>query len=65
MATPPFDYKAELSCIPTEIETKLKHQFKDLFTQMEQKLDNFMKQSASSMKNKNILIRMWPSNLDT
>ena len=40
----PFDYKAELNWINTEIETKLKCQFEDLFAQMEQKINTFMKQ---------------------
>jgi len=40
---PTFDYKAELERISIEIETKLKHQFANLFAQLETKLDNFIR----------------------
>jgi len=45
-APPTFDYKAELARLSMEIETTLKKQFKDLFTQMDTKIDNFMKQCS-------------------
>jgi len=45
--TTPYDYKAELARISTEIEAKLKTQFEDLFVQMERKLDNFMTHYAT------------------
>jgi len=41
-ALPTFDYKAELSRLSTEIKMTLKKQFKDLFTQMDKKINNFM-----------------------
>jgi len=44
--TPPptYDYKKELMHISNKIETTLKKQFKDVFTQLEHKLDNFIQQ---------------------
>ncbi len=45
-ATPPYDYQAKLDCISNEIETKLKKQFNDLFAQLENKLDNFIKRCS-------------------
>jgi len=41
-APPSFNYKAELNHLSTEIKTKLKHQFEDLFAQMDKKIENFM-----------------------
>jgi len=41
-APPVFNYQAELDRISIEIETKLKKQFDKMFTQLENKLDNFM-----------------------
>jgi len=60
-----FDYKAELTSITTEIETKLKHQFKDHFNQIDQKFKILWSNMASSMKSKNVLMLMWWNNLAT
>jgi len=43
-STPTHDYKAELNCISDEIKTKLTKHFESIFTQMEAKLDTWMKQ---------------------
>jgi len=50
-APPTFDYKAELSCLSTEIKTTLKCQFDELLGQMETKLDNFITTSNACHDN--------------
>jgi len=61
-ATPPYDYQAKLDCISNEIETKLKKQFDDLFAQLENKLDNFIKDAANKKQTRTSLTKKLPSN---
>jgi len=43
-----FDYCAKLNCLSTEIKTKLMKQFKNMFTQMDQKINSLVMQHTKS-----------------
>jgi len=49
MSSPVFNYKAELNCLSTKIETKLTKHFEALFAQMDKKIDDMIHQHASEL----------------
>jgi len=49
-ATPPYDYKAELERLSKEIKMKLRPQFEQLFSQLEQKIDSLVRSQEDQEK---------------